>query len=171
MGEDGLRRGGGGSVEEVPDDTPEEAEFLAWIMGEEEVVGVRLPQGIDMARFCIDAGPLDLQVNEEITPNVVSHLCLVLMVEQSSGSIVGGDIEFCQVAHVNTHLQAQGVVKQVEVGIERVFACPQRYGHLILVCAVLKELLHIEMKPAYLKSRGKCRLIEPEVGGAFMNGN
>ena len=60
-----------------------QAEFLTWVVGEEEVGGGVLPKGVDVSGLDIDARALDLHVDENIAPEVVAHVDGVLMEEKS----------------------------------------------------------------------------------------
>ena len=57
-----------GLVEEVPGEVPGEGEALARVVRQEEVGGVLLPEGIDVAGFDADGGSFDLEVDEDVSP-------------------------------------------------------------------------------------------------------
>ena len=92
-------------VEKVPGHAPEEAEAGARVVGEEEVARVALPEGVEVAGLDVDAGALDLQVDEGVGPDVVANLGF-LHVEEARGGVVGIGGKAREVANVGTYLQS-----------------------------------------------------------------
>ena len=91
------------SIEEIPGQTPEEAELLAGIVGEEEITWMALPESVEMASFKVDAGTFDLKIQEDVSPEIVAHLA-ILCVKNTCGGVVAVGMEGSEVAHVYTYL-------------------------------------------------------------------
>ena len=73
--------------------------------------GMVFDKGVEVRGLGIDAGTFDLQVDEEVCPQVVAHFGVVLAVEDSHEGVVGIGFVGCVVADVETYLGAQGVVE------------------------------------------------------------
>ena len=69
-------------VEEFPSEAEVEAELLGGVAGD-DAVGLFLEVAVEVSGFGVDAGAFDLQVDEEVGPDVVAHFNLVLAVEDA----------------------------------------------------------------------------------------
>ena len=80
----------------------EEGEAAARVVGQEEVLALLFPQRVEVAGLHVEGCPLELQVEEDIAPEVASHARGTLMIEETRIGIVVGGVEHGVVADVNT---------------------------------------------------------------------